>query len=461
MASAEDVARILRAQPGIRASDLLAALRLSQSRVSRLTSELGDRVVRFGKARATRYALARSVADVGTSAPIHEVDEHGEPRAVGRLHFVEVDGYALTYADEQRFHQRLPVFLRECGPSGFLGRHFARSFPELGFPERLDRWLGDDYARAIALRGEDAVGNLVVGDESLRRFLRYEEQPREVAEYPELVREIAVKTRHSSAGGERPQFTAFVDGRHVLVKFAGPGDGEEARRWRDLLLLEHFALEVIREAGFAPAVESRCIDLEGLRFFEVVRFDRVNRRGRVGVRSLDAVRSDADVVGGSWTEIVDRLTRGVRPHVSAADAVAVRWLDAFGGLTANNDRHDGNVSFFCDAKGTLSLAPAYDTAPMALAPVATGVLQDAWQPALPEPSAVEEWKAAVPWALVYWERVEGEATVDLTVRRRASEARAAVESLAESRFPGLRPKPGVVMNTATTARHRRQDDDGE
>ena len=246
MASVEDVARILRAQPGIRASDLPVTLRVSQSRVSRLLSEAGDRIVRFGKARATRYALARAIAEVGTSAPIHEIDEHGELRAAGRLFFVEVDGYALTYAGEDRFDQRLPVFLRECGPSGFLGRHFAQRFPELGLPERLDRWLGDDYVRAIALRGDDAVGNLVVGDESLRRFLRYEEQPREVADYPQLVRDIAVKPRHSSAGGERPKFTAFVEGRHVLVKFAGPGDGEDARRWRDLLLLEHLALEVIR-----------------------------------------------------------------------------------------------------------------------------------------------------------------------------------------------------------------------
>ena len=75
MASVEDVARILRAQPGIRASDLPVTLRVSQSRVSRLLSEAGDRIVRFGKARATRYALARAIAEVGTSAPIHEIDE--------------------------------------------------------------------------------------------------------------------------------------------------------------------------------------------------------------------------------------------------------------------------------------------------------------------------------------------------------------------------------------------------
>jgi hypothetical protein len=442
MATIEDAARILRVQPGIRASDLPVALRVSQSRVSRLLREAGDRVVRFGKARATRYALARSIAEVGTSAPIHEVDEHGEPRAAGRLFFVEIDGYALTYAGEDRFDPRLPVFLRECGPSGFLGRHFAQRFPELGLPERLDRWLGDDYVRAIALRGDDAIGNLVIGNESLRRFLRYEEQPREVADYPQLVRDIGVKLRHSSAGGERPKFTAFVEGRHVLVKFATPGDAEDARRWRDLLLLEHLALEVIREAGFARAAESRCVDLDGFRFLEVVRFDRVNGRGRVGVRSLDAVRSEIDVVGGSWTEIVDRLVRGARPRVSETDAAAVRWLDAFGGLTANNDRHDGNVSFFRDARGALSLAPAYDTAPMALAPIAAGVLESAWEPELPEPSAVEQWKAAIPWALVYWERVEGDARLELTVRRRARDARAAVERIADSRFPGLRAKIG-------------------
>lgn len=437
MASSNDVVRLLRSRPGIPAAELTTALGVSPPRLSRLLAEVGG-VVRFGKARATRYALARTIQDVGDAAPIFEVGRDGTPTQAGRLSFLQPDGYWLAYGGEEGLQPHLPMFLKDCGPSGFLGRHFSARYPELGLPRRLEAWRPDDYVRAIALRGEDAVGNLIVGAESLARFFRLEERPTDPGEYPRLAQDAAASSRPSSAGGERPKFTAFVGGRHVLVKFAPPGESDDATRWRDLLLCEHVALEVIRDAGLAPAAESRCVDIEGWRFLEVSRFDRVGSRGRVAVRSLESVKTEELVSAGRWTEAVDALARAARPRVSQQDASRVRWLEAFGGLTANTDRHDGNLSFLRDPKGVLSLAPAYDPAPMALAPVAAGVLENAWVPEPPLPTALEEWQRAVPSALEYWRRLEREPRLDARLRQRAREGGDAVDRLAARLFPQLK-----------------------
>jgi hypothetical protein len=436
MASVDDLFRILRARPGTPAAELRRGLGISPSRLSRLLAEAGELVLRFGKARSTSYALARTIRDLGVSAPIFEVGLDGAPRETGRLTFLQPDKYWLVYGGGEGIREYLPIFLKESGPAGFLGRQFSARHPELGLPARLDAWRAEDYLRAIALRGEDAVGNLVVGTESMERFLRLEEQPADSRDYPALAQGIPSKRRHSSAGGERPKFTAMVDGRHVLVKVAHPGEGDEAVRWRDLLLCEHLALEVIREAGVAQAAESRCIDLDGWRFLEVVRFDRVGHRGRVGVRSLEAVKVEAQISAARWTDAMDGLAGGLRPLVSKEDASRVRWLEAFGGLTGNDDRHDGNVSFLRDEKGALSLAPAYDTAPMALAPVAPGVLENSWSPETLV-AGQAEWKRAVPWALRYWDLLQAEARLELRLRQRAREARGAVERLAARVFPGI------------------------
>lgn len=435
MAGPADLIAVLRLRPGIPAAALAATLEISPSRLSRLVAQAGEAVVRLGRARATRYALARTIHGVGLAAPIYEVGADGTPHEAGRLSFVQPDAFWLTYGGEEAPREYLPTFLKECGPSGFLGRHFSARHPELGLPARLESWRSDDHVRAIALRGEDAVGNLIVGTESLARFLRFEEREVGRHEFPGLAQGTSASQHPSSAGGERPKFAAFVEGRHVLVKFAGPGDGAPEQRWRDLLVCEHLALTVVRQAGVALAARSRCFDRDGWRFLEVERFDRVGARGRVGVRSLEAVKVEAQLPAGSWTEAADALSTGARPRVSREDASRVRWLEAFGGLTGNTDRHDGNLSFLRDGRGNLSLAPVYDPAPMGLAPVAPGVVENAWRPEPPLPTALAEWRAAVPAALHYWELVMGERRIDPGLRGRAREAREAVERLAARLFP--------------------------
>jgi serine/threonine protein kinase HipA of HipAB toxin-antitoxin module len=54
--------------------------------------------------------------------------------------------------------------------------------------------------------------------------------------------------------------------------------------------------------------------------------------------------------------------------LSLQDAERIRFLDAFGALIANTDRHFGNLTLFDDYQGKFELAPVYDMLPMLFAP---------------------------------------------------------------------------------------------
>jgi hypothetical protein len=57
--------------------------------------------------------------------------------------------------------------------------------------------------------------------------------------------------------------------------------------------------------------------------------------------------------------------------LSEEDARRLRWLDAFGSLIANTDRHPHNVLFFT-VGDQLRLAPAFDQVSMLYAPTGDG-----------------------------------------------------------------------------------------
>ena len=130
-----------------------------------------------------------------------------------------------------------------------------------------------------------------------------------------------------------------------------------ARRWRELLVCESLALQVVREAGI-DAATAHWFDERGYRFLEVERFDRLGERGRRGVLSLEAL--DNEYIGdsgrgASWTRIAPKLLE--RKLIGPEDARRMRWLDVFGQLIGNTDRHFGNVSFLETREGELRLAP--------------------------------------------------------------------------------------------------------
>ena len=62
-------------------------------------------------------------------------------------------------------------------------------------------------------------------------------------------------------------------------------------------------------------------------------------------------------------------------RLSDEDARRLRWLDAFGALIGNTDRHQYNILFFT-GESRLRLAPAFDQVSMLYSPTADGQVPD-------------------------------------------------------------------------------------
>ena len=440
MASVHDLIDHLTRPGTIPAGELRDALGVSPATLSRLVAAAGEAVVRLGRARAVEYARTREIEGVGREAPVFRVGEDGSPRRIGRLVFLWDGATWFERGSGGRRFVGLPPAFADMAPQGYLGSGFSARFPELRLPARIASWSDDHRLRALALRGEDTVGDLLVGSESLARFLAGSQREVEPASFPGLAQRSALDASGSSAGGERPKFGALSGGRHVLVKFAPPDDAPVARRWRDLLWCECRALRLVREAGFAAAAEAALRDVEGWRFLETDRFDRVGLRGRRSVLTLEAIANEYLGDRESWTAAARRLERSRAVDdcpftLPAPEAARLCWLDAFGQLIGNTDRHFGNVSFFVSDDGELRLTEAYDVLPMVLAPAAETLVERPFHPAPPVADALDEWRSAAPWAVRYWRELSAEPSLHEAVRERARGAADAVERLARVVMP--------------------------
>jgi hypothetical protein len=283
----------------------------------------------------------------------------------------------------------------------------------------------------LCQRSEDCVGNLIVGDESLQRFLRqFHLEPtllntaQRQREYPKLAAAaIAGTAPGSSAGGEHPKFTTSLRSgkgiRHVLVKFSPSGADAVSRRWADLLVSEHLATQILQRAGLTSA-STELVAIDGRMFLEANRFDRTGVRGRVGIVSLAAV---ADYYLGrrdNWISATSSLARTGK--ITASDAETVLRLATFGRLIGNTDMHFGNLSFFFSSGAPLTLAPVYDMLPMLYAPLAGDQLSDReFDPPLPSGDTLHLWGEMVDLAAQYWNEV---ASHELVSREFSDRARA-------------------------------------
>ena len=410
---------VLRRRGLLRGEEIQRELGISQPVMSRLMREAGPRVCRFGRSVATRYALPREIAGLGRHSPVFRVDERGHPNRHGVLHFLAGGGCWLEResGDGQSF-PGLPPFVEDMRPQGYIGRGFPALYPELRLPGRIRDWSDDHQLIALAMRGEDCVGNLIIGEESLNRFLAGQPQPHTRADYPNLATGALAGQPGSSAGGEHPKFAVYSEGRHVLVKFAS-GDGAAADRWRDLLVCEHLALEVLREAG-VPVPRSEWFDLDGSRYLEVDRFDRVSRQGRRGVISLYAINchylgDDFD----NWSRASQRILKEPSLSMDAGHADRMVWLDTFGDLIGNTDRHFGNFCFFADEARQLALTPTpvYDMLPMVFAPTDANLVERQFAPRPPTALNLHLWHEVANHALKYWSRLCEEDGLSVGFRR--------------------------------------------
>jgi hypothetical protein len=422
--------------------ELATRLGISQPTLSRTLAALGEQVVPLGRGRATRYARPRKVRGVTSLFPVYCVDESGNVRPIGRLQALVGGGYwwqAEVGDSESRYFEQLPWFVQDLRPDGFIGRAFAqRHGAELGLPEKLGEWNDDDVLLALARRGEDHIGNLLIGDEALGRYLHATKQPQTVISemargerYSELARlALEGEPPGSSAGGEQPKFTALVgegkELRHVLVKFSPPRTQADGVRWADLLRCEDLALRVIAGHGLAAA-RSRLVAGEERVFLEVERFDRLGRLGRVPLFSLRAIDGAYVGCGGDWLHCATTLPRA--EVISSEDAQRMRWLKVFGELNANRDMHAGNLSLHRQSVRCYTLAPVYDMLPMLYRPVSGELLSRSFIPPLPTLETAGVWPEALQAALRFWALAGDDAGISVAFRAICRENYALLQEL--------------------------------
>lgn len=416
--------------------DLARVLGISPATLSRAVRAAGDAVCRMGRRRGAQYALRRRIADLPPRIPVFRVERDGRPARLGDLSPLRDGGHWLEFTDGAgQLFEGTPPFVVDMQPQGYLGAGFARRHPELGLPRRLSDWNDDHRLIALAHRGEDCVGNLVIGESAFERYQaarRAGAAPVPDEDYPEYADGALERPAGSSAGGEHPKFAAFgamADAR-VLVKFPPETTEAAVERWRDLLVCEALALDTLRDHGM-DAAGTRVVDVHDRRFLESVRFDRVGAFGRLGVVSLAAVDAEYLGVGSDWTRAAEALHRDRR--LDAGDRDRVRFADLFGRLIGNTDRHLGNLSFYCrdpSAYGSgLRLAPIYDMLPMVFAPAGGRLPAATFDPGPPRAADLEVWPGALRAATDFWYRTIADARVTPAFRALAEGALDRLHSL--------------------------------
>ena len=423
-------------------------LGLSQPSMSRLLAEAGDRIVRLGRARATRYALAHSIGRVGSHWPLYRIDAQARAERLGELRALHGGSYwfetveprpAFLHGDfGNGVFPGLPWFLDDQRPQGFLGRAFGRRVAaEIHANPDIALWNADDIVLALLRHGDDAPGDLVLGEDSLRRAQdaildRAGGMPVADREwrYPELA-EAALRgdVAGSSAGGEQPKFALDLvhatEIQPVIVKFSERIGTPGGRRWGDLLVCEHLAAETLRKHGL-PAAQSEIVTAGGRVFLQSTRFDRTAALGRRGFVSLAAL--DAAYYGHGridWWRFAPELERDgwLDPHA----ALLLRRAGWFGALIANSDMHLGNAALQLQDTRPLPLAPIYDMLPMHFRPATSGeIVERRYEIALPTPEQRDDWHVAAPMALEFWQRVSDEARISAPFRAIAGDAAATV-----------------------------------
>ncbi|HEX5340792.1 MAG TPA: transcriptional regulator, partial [Gammaproteobacteria bacterium] len=215
--------------------ELQRTLGISAATLSRQVRD-NARILRIGRTRGARYAAYRTVTGLPSRLPMFRVDDTGETRPAATLHLLALGQHWLEPATGAgTLYAGLPPVVTDMAPQGFLGRRFAETHADLAVPQRLQDWNDDHRLIATARRGEDGPGNLILGEESLHRFLDSNPATISRQDYPAQAR-AAAEGGGSSAGGEQPKFTAQVDTRHLIVKFTAGDASPSDLRWRDLLV---------------------------------------------------------------------------------------------------------------------------------------------------------------------------------------------------------------------------------
>ena len=397
---------------------------ISRSTLARWLSNISQKWVSIGNTRNIRYGLLRQITGLDSELPLYRINSQGKILLVGKLAAL-YQKFCVVKPQDQVF-TGLPPEIADMSPQGFMGRAFARKYSgELNLPPRLEDWSGDHFLKAIALRGEDLPGNLIVGKESAERWQKIVYQPTRRSSFNKLA-ELALQEQPagSSAGGERPKFSVWMQGKHALVKFAGPSNLPEQKRWRDLLYCEAIASSILQKAGIDSA-STKISESDGFTFLEVTRFDRLGEKGRRPVLNLAGVDDFLFGERDSWANAAERLYQN--KLLSKEDAKKIKLLDAFSRLIGDTDRHFYNVCLFPTFESEESLtpkfyelAPSFDKTPMIFAPVNGQIIDRDFKMELPGAELFEVWNEALNLAQIFWAEVAGEKRVSFSFRKIAS-----------------------------------------
>ena len=418
---------------------------ISQSSLSRIIGTLKKRgeILTLGAARSTQYALLSPLKDDQPSISVYQIDNVGHIHRKGFLHCLASNQYGWSHPDSgATLLESLPHWIQNMRPEGFMGRALAHKHAEaLGLPSKLQIWTEQHMLYALSQIGEDVPGNLILGDIAIERYLdRASSADLETeilsadtvpAAYIQLAEQaLAGEPTGSSAGGEQPKFTAIIAGENgpeqVIVKFTKTVT-DEGRRWSDLLVAEHIANHIMRDAGYITA-ETRIIQEEGWTFLESIRFDRNGLWGRLPLVSLATL--DAEYVGEleGWVSAVEGLHTENR--VLTTDVQAVQWLNVFGECIGNTDRHLGNISFIPDPDGEIfHLAPVYDMTPMFYRPKDGGQMQTG--PIQPRAKTIQTSidQEALESAKSYWEAILDDSLISADFKEACKENIATLDKI--------------------------------
>jgi len=436
-ATSGDLIRVLRAHPRVSGAELCRQLGgINRSTLMRLAAQLGLEIIRRGGSRRTRYALRRALRGRNEPLPLYRIDTQGDGHLTAWLDLTVPDGCALEFVEpfawpqddamRDGWFESLPYPVLDMRFQGFMGRNFAHlHWRQLGVAEELDSWTDEDVAHVLATLGHDQPGDLILGEAAYQLHLdaRQRQVTRLIAEqqlaqaYPALAEQALSRGEAgSSAGGEFPKF-AVQRIRHaepvaVIVKFSGADDSPAVRRWADLLVCEHLALETLATELGIRAARSEIYRFTGRTFMEVERFDREGAHGRLPVCTLGSLNAALlGKAGTAWPQVAEALCRRGWLDEAAVRQVELLWW--FGRLIANSDMHEGNLAFHPG----LVLAPAYDMLPMLYAPQRGGEIPPrTFTPALPLPQEKTAWRQAARAARSYWARCAGDERISAEFR---------------------------------------------
>jgi hypothetical protein len=415
-------------------------LGMSQTALSRAVQRNKKSLLVLGAARSTRYALREDLGGLGSEIEVFEVDQQGKVRPYAILYPLAGNQYGWKFKDEKaKLFDHLPYMLQNIRPEGFMGRAFAHGYAaELGLPDKVSDWSDRQAITALAQRGEDFVGNLIVGKESVQRYLAQARTElataipldQRLTAFEELAEKaIAGEELGSSAGGEQPKFTALLktegDCQRTIVKFASR-ETDEGQRWSDLLVCEYLANEVLIEADFTAA-QTEILQTDRWTFLQSERFDRVEAWGRLPLYSLMAVASEFVGYCEDWVDAVEQLYD--EQLINRDNVEIVRWLNSFGGLIGNTDMHLGNLSLV-PTEDSFNLAPVYDMTPMFYRPKTGGTLPSKALDAGGLAAKISS-NDVSPAAIRFWESVQDDPRISDGFRQISQENLAVLKSLDE------------------------------